>query len=192
MAVKVILLGQSLITSPRLGILWFHLRLNFRVKGANVSCTCSPLQPALRHCYIAPAARTQTPPVSRIERWLAVFAERSPRANLVLLGGEPTLHPDLPRAVRCARQLGFASITIDTNGYLFHDILGKVTAQEVDVFSFSLDGATAETNDRIRGKGSFEVCLNGIRRAKARVSTSASSTPSAEPTWLSCPRWGRC
>jgi len=122
-----------------------------------------------RHCYINPEQHGRRRlPVERIERWLAVFAERSPGANLVLLGGEPTLHPDLPRAVRGARRLGFASITIDTNGYLFHDILGKVTPQEVDVFSFSLDGATAETNDRIRGKGSFEVCLNGIRRAKAR------------------------
>jgi MoaA/NifB/PqqE/SkfB family radical SAM enzyme len=122
-----------------------------------------------RHCYINPQQHGRRRlPVERIERWLEVFAERSPYANLVLLGGEPTLHPDLPRAVRRARQLGFASITIDTNGYLFHGILSKVTPPEVDVFSFSLDGATAGTNDRIRGRGSFEVCLDGIRRAKAR------------------------
>lgn len=121
-----------------------------------------------RHCYINPEQHGRRRlPIERMERWLAVFAERSPGANLVLLGGEPTLHPDLPRAVRRARQLGFASITIDTNGYLFNDILSKVTPREVDVFSFSLDGATAETNDRIRGKGSFGACLDGMRRAKA-------------------------
>jgi len=121
-----------------------------------------------RHCYINPEQHGRRRlPVERIERWLAVFAERSPGANLVLLGGEPTLHPDLPRAVHRARQLGFASITIDTNGYLFHNILSKVSPRQVDVFSFSLDGATAETNDRIRGKGSFKVCLDGIRRASA-------------------------
>ena len=77
----------------------------------------------------------------------------SPGANLVLLGGEPTLHPELPQAVRCARRLGYASMTIDTNGYLFHDILARVTPAEVDVFSFSLDGATAAVNDRVRGRG---------------------------------------
>jgi MoaA/NifB/PqqE/SkfB family radical SAM enzyme len=121
-----------------------------------------------RHCYINPEQHGRRRiPLERMERWLAVFAERSPGANLVLLGGEPTLHPDLSRAVHRARQLGFASITIDTNGYLFHNILSKVSPQQVDVFSFSLDGATAETNDRIRGKGSFEVCLGGIRRARA-------------------------
>ena len=122
-----------------------------------------------RHCYINPEQHGRKRlPIERIERWLGVFAGRSPGANLVLLGGEPTLHPDLPRAVRCARRLGFGSITIDTNGYLFHDILDRVTPAEVDVFSFSLDGAVAETNDRIRGSGSFEACLSGIRRARSR------------------------
>ena len=122
-----------------------------------------------RHCYINPEQHGRKRlPLDRIERWLAVFASRSPGANLVLLGGEPTLHPDLPRVVHCARRLGFASITIDTNGYLFNDILDKVSPPDIDVFSFSLDGATAATNDRIRGKGSYEVCVNGIRRARAR------------------------
>jgi MoaA/NifB/PqqE/SkfB family radical SAM enzyme len=122
-----------------------------------------------RHCYINPEQHGRKRlPIAQIERWLSVFAERSPGANLVLLGGEPTLHPDLPAAVRCARGLGFASITIDTNGYLFNDILDKVTPAEVDVFSFSLDGATARTNDRIRGRGSYAACLAGIRRAREK------------------------
>ena len=122
-----------------------------------------------RHCYINPEQHGRKRlPIARIERWLAVFAERCPGANVVFLGGEPTLHPDLPLAVRCARRLGFASITIDTNGYLFNDILEKVTPAEVDVFSFSLDGATAETNDRIRGRGSYAACRAGIRRAREK------------------------
>jgi Fe-coproporphyrin III synthase len=122
-----------------------------------------------RHCYINPAQHGRARlPIGRIERWLEVFAARSPGANLVLLGGEPTLHPDLPRAVRRARELGFGSVTIDTNGYLFNDILERVTPAEVDVFSFSLDAATAATNDRIRGRGSFEACVKGIRRARAK------------------------
>jgi len=62
----------------------------------------------------------------------------------------------------------FASITIDTNGYLFHDILDRITPEEIDYFSFSLDGATAETNDALRGRGSHAACLEGIRRAVAK------------------------
>ncbi len=83
-------------------------------------------------------------------------------------GGEPTLHPDLADIIKSARSMGYASITIDTNGYLFHDILDRVSVDDVDFFSFSLDGATAETNDRIRGKGCYANCLAGVRKAVKR------------------------
>jgi MoaA/NifB/PqqE/SkfB family radical SAM enzyme len=96
------------------------------------------------------------------------FAAKSANTNLILLGGEPTLHPDLPQIIKHARKLGFASISVDTNGYLFHDILEKTNPQEVDFFSFSLDGASRETNDRIRGDGSFDACIAGIERTISR------------------------
>jgi MoaA/NifB/PqqE/SkfB family radical SAM enzyme len=121
-----------------------------------------------RHCYINPQQHgTQKLPLERIRNWLEILIQRSPSANLIFLGGEPTLHPDLPAAVRIARELGYASVTIDTNGYLFNDILNKVTPDDVDFFSFSLDGPTAEINDSIRGPGCYDQCTDGIRRAKS-------------------------
>ena len=119
-----------------------------------------------RHCYINPAQHGKnTLPLPTIKVWLEAFANNSNSQNLIFLGGEPTLHPELAAAVTHAHRLGFGSITIDTNGYLFGDILTKVTPAEVDYFSFSLDGATRETNDRIRGNGSYDTCLEGLRRA---------------------------
>ncbi len=121
-----------------------------------------------RHCYINPGQHGKnTLPLSVITAWLEAFARDSDSKNLIFLGGEPTLHPDLPAAVKYAHNLGFGSITIDTNGYLFHDILSKVKPDEVDFFSFSLDGASRETNDRIRGAGSFDTCIAGIRKASS-------------------------
>ncbi len=121
-----------------------------------------------RHCYINPRQHgTQKLSLERIQTWLEILIRRSPSANLIFLGGEPTLHPELPEAVRAARRLGYASITIDTNGYLFNDILHKVAPDEVDVFSFSLDGPTAEVNDAIRGSGCFTQCTDGMRQAKS-------------------------
>jgi MoaA/NifB/PqqE/SkfB family radical SAM enzyme len=127
-----------------------------------------------RHCYINPAQHGQnTLPLPTIKAWLEAFANNSNSKNLIFLGGEPTLHPELAAAVTHARGLGFGSITIDTNGYLFGDILSKVTPAEVDYFSFSLDGATADTNDLIRGKGSYDTCLAGIRSAIDRGFTTS-------------------
>lgn len=104
-------------------------------------------------------------PLSVIEAWLGAFAEKSHQANVIFLGGEPTLHPELCLAIKKARDMGYSSVTVDTNGYLFHDILSEVEPDEVDYFSFSLDGASRDMNDRIRGKGSYDKCIAGIRRA---------------------------
>ncbi len=121
-----------------------------------------------RHCYINPRQHgDKTLSLATVESWLDLFARRSVKTNIIFLGGEPTLHPDLARMIKTARKLAYDSITVDTNGFLFHDILSKVTPRDVDYFSFSLDGATASTNDRIRGTGSFAACTNGIRQAVA-------------------------
>ncbi len=131
---------------------FFHI-----LTQCNLSC---------RHCYInSDQQGDQILSLETITAWLKVFARSGKHSNLILLGGEPTLHPELDQVVKSARHMGYGSITIDTNGYLFHDILNKVRPHEVDYFSFSLDGATEATNDAIRGKGSYEACTAGIRAA---------------------------
>jgi Fe-coproporphyrin III synthase len=124
---------------------------------------------ACRHCYINYKQHgRKTLPLGAIEKWLAQLKGEHPEVNLIFLGGEPTLHPDLGAAIKSARQMGCTSITVDTNGYLFNDILSKTTPELVDYFSFSLDGATRRTNDRIRGKGSYDACLSGVKKAADR------------------------
>lgn len=119
-----------------------------------------------RHCYINPEQQgKKNLPLTAIKAWLDEFVSISATTNVIFLGGEPTLHPDLARAIKYAKDRGFISITVDTNGYLFHDILSKVSPQEVDFFSFSLDGATRKTNDWIRGQGSYDICKEGIQKA---------------------------
>ncbi len=122
-----------------------------------------------RHCYINPSQHgVESLDFDTIAAWLNAFAGKESRPNVIFLGGEPTLHPELALAVKYARQLGYQSITIDTNGYLFHDILHRLNPDEVDFFSFSLDGATPGVNDSLRGEGSYQACLKGIRQAVSR------------------------
>ena len=135
--------------------LFFHI-----LTQCNLSCA---------HCYVNRAEHGhQMLDLSTIDTWLELFAKRNPKTNLVLLGGEPTMHPDLSGAVKSARRLGFQSVTIDTNGFLFHDILDKIRPGDLDFLSFSLDGATPETNDAIRGKGSFDAVMTGLEQAREK------------------------
>ncbi|MCP3925803.1 MAG: radical SAM protein [Desulfobacterales bacterium] len=130
--------------------LFFHI-----LTSCNLSC---------RHCYINQNEHgSDTLEIDTINHWLDLFREKANEANVIFLGGEPTMHPDLAVAVKKARDLKYKSITIDTNGYLYHDILSKVTPDDVDFMSFSLDGATEETNDALRGEGCYKKCIEGIK-----------------------------
>ncbi len=134
-----------------------------------------------RHCYINPGQHgTGVMDAEAVHSLLALFASRSFKdgemagnsiaasTNLVLLGGEPTLHPDLPRFISFARELGYRSITVDSNGFLFNDFLRKVPPEMVDNLSFSLDGPSPAVNDPIRGKGVFDTVVTNISRAVER------------------------
>ncbi len=135
--------------------LFFHI-----LTKCNLTC---------RHCYINKEQHgDNTLDITIIKAWLDIFTKKAKEMNVIFLGGEPTLHPDLSLAVKHAKKSGFSSITIDTNGYLFNNILDKTSCDEVDFISFSLDGTTKKTNDAIRGKGSYDQCLAGLKQAQLR------------------------
>jgi MoaA/NifB/PqqE/SkfB family radical SAM enzyme len=102
--------------------------------------------------------------IDTIKKWLQLFVMPGNKGNVIFLGGEPTLHVDLPEAVRCAKQLGF-DVTVDSNGYLFHNFLDHVSPSELDYLSFSLDGPDAAINDPIRGNGVFDMCVTQLKKA---------------------------
>lgn len=152
-------MGKTVSFTKNATNVFFHI-----ITRCNLSC---------RHCYINPRQHGSAMLArDTIKRWLKAFVptgdNRKKESNLILLGGEPTLHPDLAAIIEDACNLGYASVTVDTNGYLFNDILGKTTPDKLDFFSFSLDGASAKVNDALRGKGAFNKCCDGIRSAMAK------------------------
>lgn len=131
--------------------IFFHI-----LTACNLSC---------RHCYINPAQHgSETLALTTIERWLQLFVAPGKTGNVIFLGGEPTLHPDLAAAVAHAKGLGFG-VTVDSNGYLFHDFLRRTSPDLLDYLSFSLDGPDPEVNDPLRGSGVFATCVGNIRKA---------------------------
>ena len=119
-----------------------------------------------RHCYINPEQQgKETLPSKTARKWLKELTDENKKSNLIFIGGEPTLHPDLALLIRAAKKMGYASITVDTNGFFFNHILDKVTPEEVDYFSVGLDGSCKEVNDVIRGTGSYDKCIAGIQEA---------------------------
>ncbi len=131
--------------------IFFHI-----LTACNLSC---------RHCYINTDQHgTTTLSRETMEKWLELFADPDKKSNVIFLGGEPTMHPDLAHGIEKAKELGMA-VTVDSNGYLFNDLLHKTNPDLLDFLSFSLDGPDAEINDPIRGNGVFEVCTTNMRKA---------------------------
>ena len=77
-------------------------------------------------------------------------------------GGEPFLREDLIDILKYAHEKGIVTC-VSTNGTLIRDSLSKKLA-EMDLLyiQVSLDGAKPDTNDFIRGKGSYEKAIAGI------------------------------
>lgn len=70
--------------------------------------------------------------------------------TVVLTGGEPTLHPELPAIVRSAKRRGLA-VNVTTNGTTLDRHYLALRDAGVDSLSFSVDGVEA-THDRLRGQ----------------------------------------
>lgn len=133
--------------------IFFHI-----LTACNLTC---------RHCYINPKQHgSQTLKKNILDQWLELFYTPEKETNIIFLGGEPTLHPDLAHAIQTANKLGYHSVTVDSNGFLFHDILDTITPKDA-VLSFSLDGPTPEVNDPIRGEGVFITCTENLKKAVA-------------------------
>jgi MoaA/NifB/PqqE/SkfB family radical SAM enzyme len=91
------------------------------------------------------------------------------RDGVVFTGGEPTLHPGLLEMVSRARNLGYRSIQIQTNGRMFSykRFCRDVIAAGATEVSPALHGHIAELHEYLTTvPGSFEQTVAGIRNLK--------------------------
>jgi len=123
-----------------------------------------------RHCYVGNArldgGDVLTLPMA--EQVLDYFATTAGHDKLYVLGGEPTLNPDLPGIVGLAQERGY-SITISSNGDFDNSVFDSLTPDRLASFNFSLESADPLVHRRIRGHpDSFRHVTGKIREARER------------------------
>jgi MoaA/NifB/PqqE/SkfB family radical SAM enzyme len=143
-----------------LDILWFQ------VAGTvcNLACT---------HCFVSSSPTNRTHEgltLAEIESYLDEGASLGVR-EYYFTGGEPFLNPEMEAILQ--KTLEYGPATVLTNGLLLDPSrcrrlkdLETVSEYSLD-FRVSLDGYDAATNDPIRGEGTFERILGGIRNLVA-------------------------
>jgi MoaA/NifB/PqqE/SkfB family radical SAM enzyme len=119
---------------------------------------------ACAHCF--KCAESHDLPVELVERVLAQAAELGVR-SATFGGGEPTLHPGLPRMLERAVALGMrVGLVSNAKGFArTAEWLRELPRGDegLAAVSFSLDGPDADTHDAVRAPGAFA----GVREALA-------------------------
>jgi len=99
--------------------------------------------------------------------WLRFFAElgASSVMNVVLSGGEPFFRNDIAELVDGIKR-NRMRFSVLTNGTLVTDEVASLVSSSgrCDGVQISIDGPTAEVHDDLRGAGSFELAIRGIKR----------------------------
>ncbi len=136
----------------------------FQVAGTvcNLACT---------HCFISCSPTNHTHEhmtLEQVESHLAEAVELGVK-EYYFTGGEPFLNPDMEAIVEATLKVGPA--TVLTNGLLLDAercrrlaAMARGSDYSLDL-RISLDGYSAETNDPIRGEGTFERILEGASNA---------------------------
>lgn len=76
--------------------------------------------------------------------------------------GEPTMHPQFIDILKYLNNFPVRKYFV-TNGMRLNKIKDALFDYKVDVMAISLDGAKAETNDRIRFGGNFDFIVKNIK-----------------------------
>jgi len=89
--------------------------------------------------------------------------------EIVLTGGEPTIHKDIIDIIKCAKKMGYKLIQIQSNGRMFCNInfCKSLISAGATEFALSLHGSSAKIHDNItQTKGAFKQTINGIKNLK--------------------------
>ena len=83
-------------------------------------------------------------------------------------GGEPTVRPDFWELVDYATA-HHVGVKFSTNGLrITPEVARRLAGSDYIDVQISLDGATAEVNDAVRGRGSFEMALRAMQQPGRR------------------------
>jgi AdoMet-dependent heme synthase len=97
---------------------------------------------------------------------LTRFGEPFPA--LLLTGGDPLMREDFFDLIERAKDLGiYVAVAASVTPKLNASTMWRMTELGVDIMSVSLDGASPETHDRLRGiRGTWSETLQSLRLAK--------------------------
>ena len=126
--------------------------------------------------------QTELPP----EEWISIINEAAlmgTKQIFVLGGGEPFIYPQLLDLLDTAKQNGLWGMLTTNGTFLNAERRQRLIDMQWDEIHISLDGATAETHDTLRGKrGTFKKIINAV--CHFRAASAEQKTPTIVFHWV--------
>lgn len=100
---------------------------------------------------------------------LITWAQEKGSTYLELIGGEPTIRPDIIDIIRFADKLKFDNIMMATNGRLFSykEFAEKIIQAGLTDLIFSIHGHNPNLHDSLtQSKGSFKQLMQGVKNVQ--------------------------
>jgi uncharacterized Fe-S cluster-containing radical SAM superfamily protein len=119
------------------------------------------------HCYADAGPQERLFGMLNGDDWLAILREAAGLGcrQVQFIGGEPTLHPGLPRMIRFARAHGYEFIEVYTNATHITDELLRVFVDEGVHLAVSFYSDDPEVHDAItQRRGSFQRTVANLRK----------------------------
>ena len=89
-----------------------------------------------------------------------------------IIGGEPTVRPDIISLIKFAKELNFDVIMIATNGRMlsYEDFARTILKAGLNSLVFSIHGHTAKLHDSLtRAPGSFKQLNKGVKNVQKKI-----------------------
>lgn len=120
------------------------------------------------HCYADSGPARPLSEGMELEDWMGALDEAAGLGcrRVQFIGGEPTLHPGLPRLIEHARAAGYEEVCVYTNGTHFTEAVKAAFVAHGVSLAVSVYGSSGEVHDPItQRRGSFEKTHRAIRWA---------------------------
>ncbi len=98
-----------------------------------------------------------------------IYAKENGSTYLELIGGETCIRPDIIDLIKFAKELGFSTINMATNGrtFSYKDFAQKMVEAGLNSLVFSIHGHTPKLHDSLtQVKGSFDQLKKGLENMK--------------------------
>ncbi|ODS35392.1 MAG: hypothetical protein A7316_05820 [Candidatus Altiarchaeales archaeon WOR_SM1_86-2] len=113
------------------------------------------------HCYLSAGEANDGELTLNEIKELLKSTKDSGGISVALGGGEPLLRDDCIEIIEHAASLDLL-VSLGTNGTLIDKKMAEILSELPIKIQVSLDGASKETHDRIRGEGSFDLAVRGV------------------------------